>query len=291
MGLSNNETIKDLYGNDDTEAMYQAALRVPLAEKIEIALLTIRNYEQMALNMSPDGFYVCQSGGKDSACLEELFKLAGVKYTSDYSNTTIDPPELCLHLKKNYPNTIWHSQPMHLTSYMAQKSCGPPTRTIRWCCEIYKEQGGTGKFKAIGVRAPESPRRKGLWKIVNNNNNGGTILCPIVYWTDKDVWQFIEQQNIKYCSLYDEGYTRLGCVGCPMSGPTGMARDFKRWPKYEALWKRGFKMYFDKYKGLPKKNGDPRAIEKFPTVESLWDWWVSGKAYEGEQADCQMFLW
>ena len=48
--------ITDLYGNDDIEAMYQAALAVPLAEKIEMALLMIRTYESMALNLSEDGF-------------------------------------------------------------------------------------------------------------------------------------------------------------------------------------------------------------------------------------------
>jgi len=283
--------ILDLYGNQDVEAMYQAALRVPLEEKIKIAILTIQTFENQALSLSDDGFYVCFSGGKDSIVMAKLFEMAGVKYNLNYSNVTIDPPELVRFIKDKYPQAIWHSVGKHLTSYMADKSCGPPTRLIRWCCEVYKEQGGNGKFKAIGVRAAESPRRKGLWKTLNNNNNGGLIFCPIVYWTDSDVWAFIRQHEMEYCSLYDEGFTRLGCVGCPMSGPTGMTRDFKRWPKYEMLWKRGFKRYFDKYKGVPKNRGGDRAIEKFPTVDDLWNWWVSGKAYEGDKPDCQMFLW
>ena len=65
------EKITDLFGNDDTEAIYQQALAMPLAEKIEIALLTIRNYEQMALKLSDDGFYVCFSGGKDSTVVAQ----------------------------------------------------------------------------------------------------------------------------------------------------------------------------------------------------------------------------
>ena len=70
-----------------------------------------------------------------------------------------------------------------------------------------------------------------------------------------------------------------------------MARDFARWPKYEALWKRGFAAYWAKYKGTLTKKGDDRWIEKFPTVEAFWDWWVSGKAYEGDTPDCQQWLW
>ena len=68
---------KDLFGNDDIEAMYQSALRVPLPDKIEMAILTIQTYEQAALNLSEDGFYVCFSGGKDSIVMAKLFEMAG----------------------------------------------------------------------------------------------------------------------------------------------------------------------------------------------------------------------
>lgn len=283
----------DLFGNIDEEGMYQMALAAPLQEKIESAVALIRSMEFQALQLSEDGFYVAFSGGKDSIVMERLFRMAGVKYKAFYNNVTIDPPELVRFIKREYPEVTWNNVGKHLVSYMADnKVCGPPTRLIRWCCEIYKEQGGIDSFRAIGVRAAESARRKGLWKIVaTDRNTSRPILCPILYWTDADVWQFVRDNKMKYCSLYDEGYTRLGCVGCPMSGPTGMARDFKRWPRYEAMWKRGFKVYFDKYKGVPKRNGDPRSIEKFPTVDDLWNWWTSGKAYEGESPDCQMWLW
>jgi phosphoadenosine phosphosulfate reductase len=173
---------------------------------------------------------------------------------------------------------------------MSDKSCGPPTRLIRWCCQLYKEQGGNGSFKAIGVRAAESARRKGLWKTVNNNNNGGQILCPIVYWTDADVWAFIRANNMPYCTLYDEGFKRLGCVGCPMGGKNRI-QEFARWPKHEKLWKRGFKAYFDKYKGTLTKAGNPRSLEKFDTVDDLWNWWMETPMDDTDQPDCQQFLW
>ena len=288
-----NQRITDLYGNDDVEAMYQAALAVPLTDKIEMALLTIRTYEKMALERDSGGFYECFSGGKDSIVMDKLFQMSGVKFTRNYNNVTIDPPELVQFIKREYPGTTWH-HPMQgsLPMYMAHKSCGPPTRLARWCCEIYKEQGGRGLFKAIGVRAEESARRKGMWQTVTlHKSDLSPILSPILYWTEADVWRFIRDNNMPYCSLYDEGFKRLGCVGCPMGGAKGQARDFARWPKYEALWKRGFDAYWNKYKGTPTKKGEDRWIEKFPTQEDFWNWWVSGKAYEGDEADCQLFLW
>jgi phosphoadenosine phosphosulfate reductase len=274
------------------EELYQDEIRRPLAEKIAIALSRIREYEPTALELSPDGYYVAFSGGKDSIVMERLFKMAGVKYAAFYNNVTIDPPELVRFIKDFYPEVQWNNQPMHLIAKMVDKSNGPPTRLARWCCEIYKEQGGTGLFKAIGVRGEESARRKGNWSFLSSHRKDGTpILCPIIHWTDKDVWQFIRDQKMDYCSLYDEGFSRLGCIGCPMGGPAGQKKEFARWPKYEAMWRRGFEKYWARWKGTPRRDGKPRWIEKMETVDELLEWLTSGKAYECKKRDCLACLW
>lgn len=274
------------------EEIYQAHLAEPLDRKIEVALALLREYEPMALELSEDGYYVAFSGGKDSIVMERLFQMAGVKYRVWYNNVTIDPPELVQFIKREYPEARWNQPKKNLTDMIADKACGPPTRLIRWCCEIYKEQGGNGLFKAIGVRAEESARRKGAWQTITiHRTDLSPILSPILYWTEADVWQFVRANNMPYCSLYDEGFKRLGCVGCPMGGPTGMKRDFERWPHYEKLWKRGFAKFWAKYKGVPRRDGRPRSLEVFATVDDLWNWWISGKANEGDKPDCQMWLW
>lgn len=217
--MTEDASIKDLFGNDDQEAMYQEALRVPLADKIQMAIGLIQLYEPSALRLSEDGFYVCFSGGKDSIVMARLFEMAGVKYNLNYSNVTIDPPELVRFIKREYPQTIWHNPKKHILRHMVDNCQGLPTRIMRWCCSIYKEQGGNGLFKVLGVRAAESARRKGLWQPIRTiPGQKAPVMSPILYWTDEDVWQFIRGNEMPYCSLYDEGYHRLGCVGCPMSG-------------------------------------------------------------------------
>lgn len=286
-----NETIVDLFGNTDEEAMYQQALRVPLEEKIKMAIGLIQLYEPSALRLSEDGYYVCFSGGKDSIVMAKLFEMASVKFTLNYSNVTIDPPELVQFIRREYPQAVWHSQGKPLPMAMADIGM-PPTRLVRWCCLHYKEQGGSGTFRATGVRASESPRRKGLWKQINNDKYGdGYICCPILYWTDFDIWEFIRSNNMPYCSLYDEGFKRLGCVGCQMASKQRV-HQFRRWPKYEQMWRRGFQKMFNKLKGVPKKNGEPRGMERFASAEEWFSWWMEEDAVnDTDQPDCQMYLW
>lgn len=37
---------------------------------------------------------------------------------------------------------------------------------------------------------------------------------PLAAWTEMDVWAFIMERGLPYCSLYDAGYRSLGCRPC-----------------------------------------------------------------------------
>ena len=253
----------------------------PLERKIELAIKLLQGYEEMALQSSPDGFYLAFSGGKDSIVIKELAKMAGIKFKPWYNQTTIDPPELIYFIQQHHADVEWNRAKMNMCEYLSFADKGPPTRINRWCCQIYKEGGGDGLFKIIGVRAAESARRKYGWKqVVLNNRGRGPVLCPILYWSDEDVWNFIKKRNLPYCCLYDQGFSRLGCIGCPMSGEKGAKRDFLKWPKFEKMWQNGIKKYFEKWKDVPRKDGEERWLWRFETWKDLWDWWVSRKGWK-----------
>ena len=64
---------------------------------------------------------------------------------------------------------------------------------------------------------------------------------PIVDWTEEEVWEFIKEvAQVPYCELYDQGFTRLGCIGCPLQGREGRLADFERWPRYKMLYIKAF---------------------------------------------------
>ena len=89
-----------------------------------------------------------------------------------------------------------------------------------------------------------------------------TMVNPIVDWTDEDVWEFLNSKGIPHCCLYDEGFKRLGCIGCPLSGSKNMERDFERWPKYKEMYIRAFQHMIDNHPGQIKIL-DPNAETKF----------------------------
>ena len=110
---------------------------------------------------------------------------------------------------------------------------------------------------------------------------GKVLINPIIDWDDDDVWEFLNGNGIEHCCLYDEGFKRLGCIGCPMAGGKRSARDFARYPKYKQMYLNAFRKMIEnrKAKGL----GIP---EKWQTPEKVMSWWLQ----EEPQLDGQVGL-
>lgn len=94
------------------------------------------------------------------------------------------------------------------------------------------------------------------------------LLNPIVDWTDDEVWEFLNEIiKVPHCCLYDEGYKRIGCIGCPMAGAEKQKRAFERYPKFRALYVRAFDRMVEKRKasGL---------FTEWKDGEDVMRWWL-----------------
>lgn len=80
----------------------------------------------------PEGYFLGDSGGKDSVVLRDFAIKAGVKFQSYYSATRIDPPEIMRFIKKYHPDTIWLWPKGSLWKEIIRQRM-PPTRRRRWC--------------------------------------------------------------------------------------------------------------------------------------------------------------
>lgn len=255
--------------------------------KVDEAIERIRSYNPLEFGFA-EPYYVCYSGGKDSDCIRILMELSGVPYDLVHNHTTMDAPETVYYIRSipnvkiEYPDTTIHK--------LIVKKHMPPTRIVRYCCSELKERGGVDRFVVTGVRWSESVKRRsrGLVEVqqadikntlyLNNDNDenrrllenctlkGKRVLNPIIDWSDDDVWEFLRYYGCASNPLYQCGYSRIGCVGCPMS--YRRKQDFERYPKFKENYIKTFdRMLQSDFYKLKKPSWN--------CGEEVFDWWVS----------------
>ena len=258
-------------------------------DKVADAVERLRRFEPAG------GYYLCFSGGKDSQCIYHLAKEAGVKFDAHYNITGVDPPELVYFIREHYPDVQRDLYKKSMRKLIEWKKW-PPTRRSRYCCSELKEFRGGNRFCITGVRWSESVNRKknrGVVEVLATtgkkqdnlifnsvgevehigdacNASGKKVLNPIIDWETEDVWEYLNSRNIPHCKLYDEGFKRLGCIGCPMGGTRQMEIEFKRWPGFKRYYLRAF----DKAIEERKKAGLKCTWDK---GEEMMDWWIYGQ--------------
>ena len=130
-----------------------------LQDKLMYSINLLRKAEKIALHYDPEnGYYNTFSGGKDSQAMYHVMKLAGVKFRTHMSLTSIDPPEVIRFVKREYPD-VELVKPHDSIFDVAVRKGLLPTMRMRWCCLEYKENRGAGKVTTIGIRRQESARR------------------------------------------------------------------------------------------------------------------------------------
>jgi len=220
------------------------------------------------------------SGGKDSIVIKELVRISKVNCEWHYSKTTIDPPELVRFIRKHHSD-VQFKRPKkgNYFNRLVEKGIFP-SFFIRWCCDEYKEIRIKDKnaIKILGIRAEESPKRAKQWsEDCIHKRTGEHTINPIFQWSSEDLWNFIKTKKLKYPSLYEEGFHRLGCVGCPLGGKIGMKRDFERWPKIAKKWEdSAYKIYEKKY-GTKTKTGKDWIGNRFDSPLEYWLWIQNGQ--------------
>lgn len=90
------------------------------------------------------------------------------------------------------------------------------------------------KSKADGVNITNADEEQTLGCI---HGKESLLVSPIIYWTEQDVWEFLnEVVRVPHCSLYDEGWHRIGCIGCPMSSHKQKMLENERYPHIKRGW-------------------------------------------------------
>ena len=229
--------------------------RTSLAAKLDATIAFLREYEPK------EGYYLAFSGGKDSVALLQCTRLAGVKFEARYNMTTIDPPEVTRFIRREFPEVIWNVPEVPFWKLVERR--GLPARNVRWCCREFKEIGGVGRIVLLGLRAEESARRAKRGVFAPCHRKRKWFLSPLMNWTEAEVWAFHEQEGLPHCSLYDEGWSRIGCVVCPFE--PNVERSMERWPVFWRLTQKASAVYWAQ---------SDTAQSRWGTAEEFWQWWM-----------------
>lgn len=254
------------------------------------------------------------SGGKDSDVMLELFIRSGIPFEVHNNHTTADAPETVRHIRKKFQRLEEHGIKceIEMPMYKGKRTSmwqlipiklSPPTRTKRYCCQILKETGCKNRYIATGVRWDESAARQErqefekigrtkkqkekFTKVMLMNDNDAKrrmselcmqqnkmIVNPIIDWKHIDIWEYITSEKIEVCSLYEMGYDRVGCIGCPMAGKKRY-KEFFDFPKYK-------QMYLNAFARMLKELDRKGKSHTWETPEDVYRWWLEDETIPGQ---------
>jgi len=201
-------------------------------------------------------YMVSFSGGKDSTVVSEIVRqaLSRSDILHVFGDTTLEDENTYDYVRefreKNPLVPFFEAKAEHNFHQMVDE-IGPPSRSMRWCCTIFKAGPINNLLQSFsdrkvltfyGVRRAESLRRSKYDYVkgdIGNDGHGHVIsidkddeyhgvtagakigqqvtASPILDWSEFDVWLYILSYNLPFNKSYRLGYSRVGCWLCPLN--------------------------------------------------------------------------
>lgn len=273
-------------------------------EKEQQAIKWLQLFEPKA---EEEPYYLAYSGGKDSDAILILAELAGVRYEAVHNHTTVDAPETVYYVRSkpnvriNYPAlSMWRlivkklMPPTRISRYCCEEikeHGGEGRRVVTGVrrAESVRRRESVGLAKILGKPKTTQQKAEELGAeyrvtkqggLILNNDNTETrelvehcvmrskvMINPIYDWTDEDVWEFLGHYGCKSNPLYECGFKRIGCIGCPMVSKHRYL-EFARYPKYKENYIRAFDRMLQHRRELGKPAKD------WETGVDVFRWWM-----------------
>ncbi len=90
------------------------------------------------------------------------------------------------------------------------------------CCDVMKMRPvqkyyrQTGRVGIVGTMADDSNKRAAAYMKTGCFVMSKSLpkCTPLAFWKTTDIWEFIKNENIDYCPIYDTGVKNTGCMFC-----------------------------------------------------------------------------
>jgi thioredoxin-dependent adenylylsulfate APS reductase len=110
----------------------------------------------------------------------------------------------------------------------------------RLCCDVRKSRPLTRALRGYdawvtGMRRDQTRVRSQISVVAADPDNASlTKIAPLASWSSNQVWAYVREHDVPYHSLYDHGYTSIGCAPCTRATVPGEDARAGRW-----WWERG----------------------------------------------------
>jgi len=105
----------------------------------------------------------------------------------------------------------------------------------RLCCDVRKSRPLSRALASYdawvtGLRREQSATRAETPVVAADREHVGlTKIAPLAAWSKDQVWAYIRENDLPYHSLYDLGYTSIGCAPCTRATTPGEDERAGRW--------------------------------------------------------------
>jgi phosphoadenosine phosphosulfate reductase len=105
----------------------------------------------------------------------------------------------------------------------------------RLCCDVRKTRPLARALRGYdawvtGVRRNHAVTRSQTPMVAPDLEHGGLMkIAPLAGWSKEQVWAYIRENDLPYHSLYDHGYTSIGCEPCTRATTAGEDERAGRW--------------------------------------------------------------
>jgi phosphoadenosine phosphosulfate reductase len=103
------------------------------------------------------------------------------------------------------------------------------------CCTVRKVEPLKRALSTLdawvtGLRREQAVSRTELAKVEVDEANGSIVkINPLADWSSDDVWRYVRENDLPYNSLYDQGFTSIGCAPCTRPTRPGLGSRSGRW--------------------------------------------------------------
>lgn len=105
----------------------------------------------------------------------------------------------------------------------------------RLCCDVRKSRPLARALAGYdawvtGLRRQQAETRSQTAVVAADPEHAGLVkVAPLARWTKDQVWSYIRENDLPYHSLYDAGYTSIGCAPCTRATAAGEDERAGRW--------------------------------------------------------------